>query len=312
MPARLLPLDSDHPDPQILADAGAWLRRGEVVAFPTETVYGLGADALNAEAVAKIFAVKGRPSTNPIIVHVAEERDVLRVAECWPESAEKLAAAFWPGPLTLVLPKRDCVPGIVTAGGPTVAVRCPAHAGARALIRAAGVPLAAPSANRSNELSPSRAEHVVKSLGDRIPLILDGGPCRGGIESTVVDLGDGIRILRPGLISAEELERVVGPLQMRALPAGPARSPGQLSKHYSPRTPLVLVRDHNIKLLPGDHLLDGMPATPGDYAAELYARLHDLDALGFRRIVAILPPDTPAWAGVRDRLLRAASEVLFP
>jgi L-threonylcarbamoyladenylate synthase len=289
-------------DPAAVAEAAAVLRAGGLVAFPTETVYGLGANARDAAAVRKIFAAKGRPATNPVIVHVADPGQAAELAAAWPDVAAKLAAAFWPGPLTLVLPKRPAVPAVVTAGGPTVAVRCPNHPVARALIRAAGVPVAAPSANRSTEVSPTRAEHVAKSLGDRIDGILDGGSCPGGIESTVVDVTAGVRILRPGLITAPMLEAIVGPLATGAEAGGIAKSPGQMAKHYSPRTPVVIggvVGD-------GVAVLD-LGTDPVRAAAELYAKLHDLDDGRFDRIVVHLPPDTPAWAGVRDRLRRAAS-----
>ena len=187
METVVLKVDSHSPDAAAIRRAAAVIRAGGLVAFPTETVYGLGANGLDAAAVARIFEAKGRPATNPVILHVSDASEVLNVAADWPETAAQLAAAFWPGPLTLVVPKADRVPSIVTAGGPTVAVRCPNHRVALALIREAGVPIAAPSANRSTELSPTRAEHVLKSLNGRIDLLLDGGPCSGGIESTVVD-----------------------------------------------------------------------------------------------------------------------------
>ena len=194
------------------------LRGGGLAAFPTETVYGLGANALDAAAVARIFAAKGRPANNPLIVHLADAAQVREIAADWPESASRLAERFWPGPLTLVLPRRDIVPDIVTARGPTVAVRVPAHPVAQALLRAAALPLAAPSANRSTELSPTRAEHVLRGLEGRIDLLLDGGPTAGGIESTVLDVTImPPRLLRPGLIGVAQLEAVIGPL-MRVLP----------------------------------------------------------------------------------------------
>lgn len=306
-----------------IARAAEVIRGGGLVAFPTETVYGLGANGLDGTAVARIFEAKGRPSTNPVILHVADASEVLNVAAGWSETARKLAARFWPGPLTLVVPKSTAVPDIVTAGGATVAVRCPNHPVALALIRAAGVPLAAPSANRSTELSPTRAEHVLKSLNGRIDLVLDGGACSGGIESTVVDVtGEIPRVLRPGLISVTQLEAVCGPLAVGASGAGVARSPGQMAKHYSPRTPLVLaedadsehrrLKDAGLRVMSvGFDLIFAYHPMPGDaegYASEMYAVLHSLDDGRFDRIVIELPPDTPEWAGVRDRLTRAASE----
>jgi L-threonylcarbamoyladenylate synthase len=320
---------ADCSEPSAIRAAAEVLRAGGLVAFPTETVYGLGASALSAEAVARVFEAKGRPATNPVIVHVARAADVLNVAAEWPATAAALAERFWPGPLTLVVPKGLAVPEIVTAGGSTVAVRCPNHAVARALIEAAGVPVAAPSANRSTELSPTRAEHVLKSLNGRIDFLLDGGPCSGGIESTVVDVtGDVPRVLRPGLISAPQLAEVVGRVEVGASAGGVARSPGQMARHYSPRTPLLLAvclkEAYRLRAVaeregrraaivampvPMQHIpyYRTMPEDPEAYAAELYATLHELDAEGWDRIVIELPPDAPEWAGVRDRLLRAAA-----
>jgi L-threonylcarbamoyladenylate synthase len=310
----VLRVDPASPDPAVIGRAAAVLRAGGLVAFPTETVYGLGANALDPAAVGRVFSAKGRPATNPVIVHIADAADVGNVATGWPAAAAALAERFWPGPLTLVLPKGPAVPEVVTAGGPTVAVRCPAHPAARALIRAAGVPIAAPSANRSTELSPTRAEHVLKGLDGRINLVLDGGPCPGGIESTVVDVtGDLVKILRPGLISEPLVEAMVGPLMVAGGTLGHvARAPGQLAKHYSPRTPVTLIRpgppqrqwyDEKVVVVQpgGPHL----PADPEGYAAGLYATLHELDRQGYDRIVIELPPDTPEWAGVCDRLIRA-------
>lgn len=313
MTTELLRVDPAAPDSAVVDRAASVLRTGGLVAFPTETVYGLGANALDPAAVGRIFAAKGRPATNPVIVHVADVADVLNVAAGFPATAAALAERFWPGPLTLVLPRGRAVPDVVTAGGPTVAVRCPAHPVARALIRAAGMPVAAPSANRSTELSPTRAEHVLKGLDGRIDLILDGGPCLGGIESTVVDVtGEGVRILRPGLVTSPMLEAVIGSVADEGC-AGQesvARSPGQMAKHYSPLTPVVLVVP-GTKSTAGSGervaVLRDMPTDPTGYATVLYARLHDLDAAGYDRIVIELPPDTPEWVGVRDRLFRAAS-----
>jgi L-threonylcarbamoyladenylate synthase len=306
---QLLRVDLAAPDADAVAQAAAVLRSGGLVAFPTETVYGLGANALDAEAVTRIFTAKGRPATNPVIVHVADVADVATVSTAWPASAAALAERFLPGPLTLVLPRGPAVPDVVTAGGPTVAVRCPSHPVARALIRAAGVPVAAPSANRSTELSPTRAEHVMKGLDGRINLVLDGGPCPGGIESTVVDVtGEQVRLLRPGLVTAPMVVAVVGPLGECRSEAGVARSPGQQLKHYAPRTPIRLITPGVV--LPaedGVNVLSGMPSDPMAFAAVLYAKLHELDGKGFARIVIELPPDTAEWAGVRDRLIRAAS-----
>src|SRR4051794_39087740 len=215
----VLALHAIPPDPADVAVAAAVLHRGGLVAFPTETVYGLGANALDAAAVARIFAAKGRPATNPLIVHVAAAEHVWSVAADWPAVAARLAERFWPGPLTLVLPKAAAVPDAVTAGGPTVAVRVPAHPVALALLRAAGVPLAAPSANRSTELSPTTAGHVLHGLGGRIDLVLDAGPTAGGIESTVLDVTTNPpRLLRPGLVTPAMIEAVIGPIRRASEP----------------------------------------------------------------------------------------------
>jgi L-threonylcarbamoyladenylate synthase len=315
MTTVVLHTDPANPDPAAIGRAAGVLRGGGLVAFPTETVYGLGANALDPAAVGRIFEAKGRPASNPLIVHVADTAEVINVAAAWPATAATLAERFWPGPLTLVLPKRASVPDVVTAGGPTVAVRCPSHPVARALIRVAGVPIAAPSANRSTELSPTRAEHVLNSLNGRIELVLEGGPCPGGIESTVVDVTAGrVRILRPGLVTAPMLGAVVGPLAESSSGASHgepfARSPGQMAKHYSPRTPVRLV-ELGTPIPPGRVAvlrLDGreLPADPMGYAAGLYARLHEWDRAGYELVLIELPPDLPEWAAVRDRLIRAA------
>lgn len=316
MITELLRVDSQAPDPVAIERAATALRAGGLVAFPTETVYGLGANALDPTAVRGIFRAKGRPSSNPLIVHVAEPAQIVNVAAEWPETAARLAERFWPGPLTIVVPKKPDVPNEVTAGGPTVAVRCPNHPVAVALIRAAGVPIAAPSANRSTELSPTRAEHVSKSLDGRIDFVLDGGPCPGGIESTVVDVtGPVVRLLRPGLISAPMLEEVVGRVEVGvSVTESVARSPGQMAKHYSPRTPVRLVEGNDLldDYLEARHAgkyygLMNLPANPQTAAAELYAHLHRLDDAGYELILIELPPDTPEWAAVRDRLTRAAA-----
>jgi L-threonylcarbamoyladenylate synthase len=324
-------LDQVHPDAAVLVEAASVLRGGGLVAFPTETVYGLGANALDASAVARIFAAKGRPAHNPLIVHVAEAVEVRRVAAAWPDEAARLAERFWPGPLTLVLRKQQTVPDVVTAGGPTVAVRVPAHPVARALIRAAGVPLAAPSANRSTELSPTRAEHVLRGLDGRIEMLLDAGPTAGGIESTVLDLTSSPpRLLRPGLIGLAELASLIGPVSQVAASRESAhslRSPGMLPRHYAPRTPLECIEAGAAEriaalLREGKRLgwvpfgdagptppgvrLGILPTDPVAYAAGLYAVLHELDAAGLDCIVVTLPPDTENWLAVRDRLRRAA------
>ena len=304
--------------PESLARAGELLRAGGLVAFPTETVYGLGAHALNPAAVAGIFAAKGRPATNPLIVHILGLADAAPLTAGLPEVARRFAEAFWPGPLTLVLPKSVAVPDAVTAGGPTVALRAPAHPVARALLVSAGVPVAAPSANRSGELSPTTAAHVAASLGE-IDLILDGGACSGGIESTVVDVStQTVRLLRPGLIGVADLERVAGGLiDLSAGPrTGALPSPGMLARHYAPRTPLdVAGTEAEFDFLAGVYEAAGrrvarvrFPGSPGEVAARLYAELHGLDAAGYDRLIVLLPPNTDDWRAVRDRLTRAAAE----
>jgi L-threonylcarbamoyladenylate synthase len=341
MQTAVFAIDPNAPDPAVLARAAAVLRAGGLVAFPTETVYGLGANALDAAAVGRIFAAKGRPANNPLIVHVADEVGARQVAADWPPSAARLAGRFWPGPLTLVLPKAAAVPDAVTAAGPTVAVRVPAHPVALALLRAAGIPVAAPSANRSTQLSPTRAEHVLRGLDGRIDLVLDGGPTPGGIESTVLDLtAVPPRLLRPGLVPPTALEAVIGPVA-RAAPvaepgAAPLPSPGLMPRHYAPRKPLECVEGDALSrvrelaatgervgwlvfgrsyLFPADrlHLPESvyygqLPSDPGACAARLYDLLHHLDNdIPVTRIVVELPPDAPEWLAVRDRLRRASA-----
>ena len=295
------------------------IRSGGLVVFPTETVYGLGANALDAAAVAKIFALKGRPATSPLIVHVGSIAQAQALAAEWPEEAERLAREHWPGPLTIVVAKKKFVPDEVTAGLPTVGLRMPRHDVALELLRVAGVPIAAPSANRFTQLSPTTAEHVRAAFGEETPFLLEGGACEVGLESTVVAVtAQGLEVLRPGMIavkgkllevkkSAEEITPVAG---------GAHRSPGLHEKHYSPRTPVVLVRrGHLPREGKGGYLwLDynaaaikrrRMPERPEEYAAELYAALHEMDHAELDWIAVELPPDLPEWAAVRDRLQRA-------
>jgi L-threonylcarbamoyladenylate synthase len=285
-----------------VARAAELLRAGELVAIPTETVYGLAANALDAAAVERIFAAKGRPHSSPLIVHVADLAMARELAREWPPQAETLAARFWPGPLTIIVPKSDKVPDIVTAGLPSVALRMPAHPVALAVIGAAGIPLAAPSANRFTQLSPTTAQHVRDALGDAVALVVDGGPCTVGIESTVISLtGPVPRILRPGMISRTQIEEVIGPVESGA----GEESPGQHPKHYSPRTRVVIgesPRDGSGVRLDSSN----MPHDAAAYAELFYGKLHELDQQGYDWIAIELPPDTPEWAGVRDRITRAA------
>ncbi len=323
-------VDPAAPEPGLIERGAAVLRSGGLVAFPTETVYGLGANALDSRAVARIFEAKGRPATNPIIVHVAGAEAARSVVADWPEIAARLAEAFWPGPLTLVLPRQPEVPDIVTAGGPTVAVRVPAHPVALALVRAAGVPVAAPSANPSSRLSPTRAEHVLRGLSGRIEMLLDGGATPGGIESTVLDLTcSPPRLLRPGLLAAADIESVIGEVAgaPAASGAGPLRSPGLLTRHYAPRARLLIVEGDaspsaaqlagegkRVAVLAlrtaceGDWTVVQMPASPVEYGAALYATLHDLDEARYDAVVVEAPPDAPEWVAILDRLRRGAAE----
>jgi L-threonylcarbamoyladenylate synthase len=310
------------------------LRAGRLVAFPTETVYGLGADATSPAAVRRIFAAKGRPATNPLIVHVADADAARRYATAWPAAAEALAAAWWPGPLTLVLPKHPSVVDEVSAGLGTVGLRVPNHPVALDLLRAFGGAVAAPSANRSNHVSPTTARHVRDELGDAVDLVLDGGPCAVGIESTVLDLtGDVPTILRPGGISREQLASVVGPVAERGVVASAttaSASPGQHAIHYAPTTPTVRfetpqrglvhpqagTRPDGMLVLSSLRTLEkhgptiAMPNDPPGYARHLYAALRELDGMGLRTIYVEMPPDEPAWAAVRDRLRRATTPLL--
>jgi len=287
--------------------AATLIRAGKLVAFPTETVYGLGANALDAAAVERIFQAKNRPRHSPLIVHVDSVEMAQRFAADWPAHAETLSRRYWPGPLTLVLPKTREIPDIVTAGLPTVGLRMPAHPLALELIREAGVPIAAPSANRFTELSPTTAEHVAESLAD---FVLDGGPAGVGIESTVLSLAGPATLLRPGVIPLPEIEALIGPVRIqKAQVEGPHASPGMHARHYRPRTPLYLLSAADAAP-PGRgawlRLGREMPSDPAGYAAALYDVLHRLDREGLDWIAVERPPDEPEWAGVLDRLMRAA------
>ena len=313
------------------------LRAGEVVALPTETVYGLAANALDAAAVEKIFQIKGRPAHNPIIVHVASIEMARRCVSAWPLAAERLAASFWPGPLTLVLPRAKEIPDNVTAGGETVGVRWPGHPFIQAVIRECGFPLAAPSANPSNEISPTNAEHVRKALGGKIRLIVDGGQSQVGIESTVLDVTvSPPRLLRPGMIREESLLAALGEMpndeSRMTNDGGVLRSPGMLEKHYSPKAKLVLWswRDEaelrrqiadgpspiaKVHVIAHTHIplgggFGGVSVIPHDaeaFARAIYAELHRCDEEGAEWIVVEALPPAPEWRAVADRLRRAAA-----
>jgi len=342
LPAEVLSIHTPALFEAAVTRAAALLRAGEAVALPTETVYGLAANAWDPAAVARIYAAKGRPAHNPLIVHVADPDLAAACAAHWPPHAALLARAFWPGPLTLVVPRSPRVPDIVTAGGPTVGIRWPQHPFMQAVIRACGFPLAAPSANLANRLSPTCAAHVLAQLGDVLPLVVDGGDCNVGIESTVVDVtGPVPRVLRPGMISAEAI--------LAACPPGTGapdgdhpppqagstpRSPGQLDLHYAPRARLTVGTWSNeaelARLLADDRIdpariwivahssvpMSGrfpnvvlIPGDPEAYARALYGELHRCDEAGAERIVVEAVPEGTEWAGIADRLRRAASTV---
>jgi L-threonylcarbamoyladenylate synthase len=303
--------------------AASLLRAGKLVAFPTETVYGLGANALDEAAVRRIFEVKGRPMISPLIVHISRMELVREVVAEWPEAAQLLAERFWPGPLTLVLKKQPVVPALVTAGLNTVGVRMPAHPVARALIEAAQLAIAAPSANRFTQLSPTTAEHVRQGLGDRVDYILDGGACIVGIESTVLSLAeDAPLLLRPGGVSREQIEAMIGPTaQPGKILGGAQPAPGMHPRHYSPRTRLLLTRDGKVpergagaylqlRHRPKREVTEMVTMPPGaaEYAARLYGVLHELDSRGYDWIAVETPEGTPEWEAVCDRLKRAATK----
>jgi L-threonylcarbamoyladenylate synthase len=330
---RVVPATSEH-----IAQAAALIRSGEVVAFPTETVYGLGADATNGDAVARVFAIKERPSFDPLIVHIAAEEMLARLVTTVPEPVAKLTHRFWPGPLTVVLPKSLVIPAIVTAGLPAVAVRMPDHPVALELIERAARPIAAPSANRFGHVSPTTAHHVLEQLGDRIPLVLDGGPCRVGIESTIVSFVDHEPLLlRPGGLTLEAIEAVIGPVRPAATGEGPL-APGRAARHYAPRTPLTVI-DSPAEVSPEHRtraallLVQPLPDEGAEHhnnpprrprtegfahvellaasghleraAAALFASMRQLDAGGFERIYAVAIPERDLGRAIMDRLRRA-------
>jgi L-threonylcarbamoyladenylate synthase len=327
---RMLRVADDASRQAALAEGARVLRAGGLVAFPTETVYGLGAHALDADAVQRIYEAKGRPAVNPIIVHVASLGAARALASDWTPAAEKIAQAFWPGPVTIVVRKRAEVPAIVTAGGDTVGLRIPAHPIALALLEQAGVPVAAPSANLSTQVSPTTAQHVERGLGDRVDLIIDGGPTTVGIESTVVDAtGETPRVLRPGMIARHDIARVAGAADGGEFPVDEfpvdeerPRSPGMMAKHYAPRARVVLLdraallrrladesgRTGVIAFGPVDAAtVEIMPGDPAGYARRLYAALHALDEARCEIILVERPPASAEWAAIRDRLQRAAT-----
>jgi L-threonylcarbamoyladenylate synthase len=317
-------------DDAALDQAAALLRQGRLVAFPTETVYGLGADALNAEAVSRIFAAKGRPTDHPLIVHIADAGCLADWAETVPEAARQLAERFWPGPLAIILKKQPHVPAAVTGGQPTVGLRVPNHPIALRLLRKFGGGIAAPSANRFCRISPTTARHVEEELGDSVDLILDGGPCAVGVESTIIDLsGTRPRLLRPGHITRSQIEEVLGiKLVLAAKKEEPdIRAPGLMAVHYAPSTQALLCDSDDLQQVTGRLIAQGqrigliayqphlhperqvpviqMPKDAHAYAQALYAALRELDNLHLDTIVVELPPEGDAWQAVNDRLRKA-------
>jgi L-threonylcarbamoyladenylate synthase len=332
--AEVLSTDTPASFTAAVRRAAELLRGGEVVALPTETVYGLAANAFDARAVGRIYQIKGRPAHNPIIVHVASTAMAKRCAAHWPPLAERLARAFWPGPLTLVLPRAKEVPDAVTAGGATVGVRWPRHPIIEAVIRECGFPLAAPSANPSNWVSPTTAEHVRKHLGHKIPLIVDGGQSQVGIESVVLDLSvRPARLLRPGMIHEQALVTVTGELARGSGQSDAVlKSPGLLRRHYSPQAKLVVWAWGDEEELRGQlagckmpgskvHIIahTRIPSGPGfgrvlviphdaaGFARAIYAELHECDEGGAELIVVEAPPKTNEWRPIADRLRKAAA-----
>lgn len=309
------------PTPEAIDRAAALLCAGGVVAIPTETVYGLAANAFDAQAIARVFEIKGRPAFDPLIVHVLDVTMLARVVAETPPLAQALIERFWPGPLTLVLPKAASLPELVTSGLATVAVRMPAHPVARALLQRAGVPLAAPSANAFGRLSPTRAEHVERQLGGSVDLILDAGPTEHGVESTIVAM-DGPKILRPGVITREEISSVVGPVVVETAATATPLAPGQLAHHYAPRTPVRIVDSPAPAAERARAGFIGLSRSPEGYAhvrrlsergdlreaaARLFETLHELDDLGLERIDAEPIAETGLGVAIMDRLRRAST-----
>lgn len=333
MNTEILPAHTPELFEKSVRRAAELLRAGRVVALPTETVYGLAANALDENAVAAIFSIKGRPSHNPIIVHIAGLEMAKQCVKDFPPLAERLARAFWPGPLTLVLPRAEAVPEIVTAGGQTIGIRWPSHPLIQAVIRECNFPLAAPSANLSNRISPTNAAHVENQLGGKIPAIVDGGQSMVGIESTVLDLTvSPPQILRPGMIHGESLAAVCGPVREPGAVAPQLRSPGLLKKHYSPRARLLVLNwrdDADLKArtealnirsqdchiiahtrIPSPEPFGRVSVIPHDaeaFARAIYGELHRCDEEGAKSIVVETPPGGPEWSGIADRLRRAAA-----
>jgi L-threonylcarbamoyladenylate synthase len=315
-------------DKELIQQAAEIIKKGGIVAFPTETVYGLGADAFNPLAVARIFEVKRRPYFDPLIIHVANPADVKNLVNEIPSNAKKLTERFWPGPLTVVLLKDENIPDIVTAGLPTLAIRMPNHPMALSLIKESNSPIAAPSANLFGYLSPTTAEHVREQLGDQVDLILDGGPCPVGVESTIVSfLEEKPRLLRPGGVSLEEIESIIGKVEISQIEGEKPSAPGMLPKHYAPRTPIVLHwNDKNLDIYKNKkvgllafqetknhfkfHYVEVL-SKKGDIreaAANLFAAIRRLDVLNLDLIVAESIPEIGLGRAIMDRLRRASTK----
>jgi L-threonylcarbamoyladenylate synthase len=321
-------VDYDAPDAGIIARAAQIIRDGGLVAMPTETVYGLAGNALSATSIARIYAAKGRPSHNPLIAHVADATQAQSLSAEWPMMARELAARFWPGPLTLVVRRKAIVPTELSAGLDTFGVRVPDHPVALALIRAAGVPLAAPSANKFTEVSPVTAAQVARGLGSAVDLILDAGHTRVGIESTVVDVSGGRAVLlRPGHITREQLQAIVGDVSRPSAPEredAPRAAPGMIARHYAPRATVLVIATHEVLATvasrdaaqcgvltysidaPRAAFAQRLPNDAAGYAVALYDALHAADAAGVKELIVEAVPESSAWDAVRDRLARAA------
>jgi len=331
---QLLPASAQPKDPAV-EQAAKLLRQGELVAIPTETVYGLAANALDPDAVKKIFLAKGRPQDNPLIVHIASFEEIYPLVSKIPDKARKLAETFWPGPLTMVLPRSNLVPDVVTAGLDTVAIRMPSHPVARAVIQASGVPIAAPSANLSGKPSPTTAHHCMEDLNGKIPLILDGGSCQVGVESTVVSLaGDIPRLLRPGAVTPEQLREVLGliavdPAVLEKVTEGPVASPGMKYMHYSPKATVIMVTgpwsackdfltqkqgegvwalvfDEDLEDCPLPAISLGPRNNPAKQAQNLFSALRELDEKQAQMVYARAPMEDGMGLAVYNRLIRAA------
>ena len=305
--------------PKTISEAATVLRDGGVVAFATETVYGLGCDTFNEKAIEQVYLLKGRPPNNPMIAHILDVSWVDRLTDHWDDRCALLAMKFWPGALTLVLPRRSDVPASACGGYDTVGIRCPSHPVATALLTEFGRPISAPSANRSGRISPTHASHVDEEFGESM-MILDGGSCDWGIESTVLSLVKTPAVLRPGSISVEELEETLGPV-LQGDYQEQIDSPGTSNRHYAPETPVFLCTHEDIEGTTDEDCAaivlnpitirtkqtTTMPATPHDYATQMYAVLRELDTIGASKILIEKPPTTDEWLAVRDRLSRCSS-----